>query len=384
MKSILFVINSMEIGGTRRSLLNLMDEIVKRPEIECDLLIFAPHGEYMSQIPKRVRIIKTSKPLVAMFSSVDTLKNQKDYRGLCLKTCLSVKKRFFGEFAVMSKIYRKHIENMDRHYDMVIGFQEGGCNDYASRVFADKKIFWIHNNYENLTELAHGDPHSYESADSINFVAEASMDSFKAAMPQYASKMRVIKNVLPQQQIRDTSVMPCEKVFSKKAIHLISVGRVAYQKGFDRLLEAANDLKTAGYDFEWIILGDGEQREDFVSQSKNLGIEKYVRFIGAVSNPYPYIKQADLFVLTSRYESQPMAIMEALTLGIPVLSTSFDSVKEIIQDKDFALEVENSVCGIRDGLKTLLDDKKRIEKMKKATSEFIYDNASIIDQLLNL
>ena len=68
MKSILFVINSMEIGGTRRSLLNLMDEIVKRPEIECDLLIFAPHGEYMSQIPKRVRIIKTSKPLVAMFS----------------------------------------------------------------------------------------------------------------------------------------------------------------------------------------------------------------------------------------------------------------------------------------------------------------------------
>lgn len=384
MKSILFVINSMEIGGTRRSLLNLMNEVVKRPEIECDLLIFAPHGEYMSQIPKEVRIIKTSKPLVAMFSSVDTLKNQKDYRDLLLKAFLSVKKKFAGEFAVMGEIYRKHIENLNRHYDMVIGFQEGGCNDYASKAFADKKILWIHNNYENLTELAHGDPHSYESADSINFVAEASMNGFKAAMPQYASKMRVIKNVLPQEQIRHASIMPCEKVFSKKAIHLISAGRVAYQKGFDRLLEAADDLKTAGYDFEWVILGDGEQREDFVSQSKDKGIEEYVRFIGAVSNPYPYIKQADLFVLTSRFESQPMAMMEALTLGIPVLSTSFDSVEEIIQDKDFALVVENSICGIRDGLKTLLDDEKRIEKMKMATAEFVYDNASIVDQLLSL
>lgn len=384
MKKILFIINSMEIGGTRRSLLNLLGELAKRNDAECSLLIFAPFGDYMSQLPPKVKIVKSNKALAAMFSSVRKLLDRRDYIGLSLKALLSVKKKFVGEHAVMNELYKQHIKNTTERYDIAIGFQEGGCNDYASLTHADKKVFWIHNNYENLTELAHGDPLSYERADSINFVAEASMNSFKTAMPEFASKMRVIKNVLPQDQIKAASLERCEQIYGTNSIHLISVGRIARQKGFDRIIEVANELKNKGLDFEWIILGDGEQRESLVTRCKEQKLENNVKFIGAVSNPYPLMRQANLFVLTSRYESQPMVIMEALTLGLPVLSTSFDSVNEIIQGKAFALAVENSTKGISDGLQSLLEDKGRIEEMKNATSEFVYDNSTIVNQILEL
>lgn len=374
----------MEIGGTRRSLLNLLGELAKRNDAECSLLIFAPFGDYMSQLPPKVKIVKSNKALAAMFSSVRKLLDRRDYIGLSLKALLSVKKKFVGEHAVMNELYKQHIKNTTERYDIAIGFQEGGCNDYASLTHADKKVFWIHNNYENLTELAHGDPLSYERADSINFVAEASMNSFKTAMPEFASKMRVIKNVLPQDQIKAASLERCEQIYGTNSIHLISVGRIARQKGFDRIIEVANELKNKGLDFEWIILGDGEQRESLVTRCKEQKLENNVKFIGAVSNPYPLMRQANLFVLTSRYESQPMVIMEALTLGLPVLSTSFDSVNEIIQGKAFALAVENSTKGISDGLQSLLEDKGRIEEMKNATSEFVYDNSTIVNQILEL
>ncbi len=384
MKKILFVINSMEIGGTRRSLLNLLNELAKNQGLQCHLLIFSPFGEYMTEIPKRITICDTSNELIAMFSSSKALIKRRDYIRWCLKVWVSLKKKINGEFYTMSEIYKRYIKKHGNHYDMVIGFQEGGCNDYTALADGNKRIFWIHNNYENLNKLAHGNTLSYKQADSINFVAQASMDSFKKAMPEFSNKMCLIKNVLPQELIRHKALEPHEKIFKKNTIHLVSVGRIANQKGFDRLVEVAAYLKGEELDFEWIVLGDGEQKRELEKCVQEKRLDNYVRFVGSKANPYPYIKQADLFVLTSRYESQPMVIMEALTIGVPVLSTSFDSVNELVQNKNFAMTVENSTEGIKKGLEVLLRNRNRIIQMKKATSEFQYDNKKIIDELLEL
>lgn len=384
MKKILFVINSMEIGGTRRSLINLLNEMVKKNNIECHLLVFSPYGEYMNEIPRGIKLCDTSDDLIAMFSSAEALRCRKDYLRLARKAVLSAKKKVYGEWRVMSDIYHSHIRNSNTHYDLAVGFQEGGCNDYAANADADKKIFWIHNNYENLSDLAHGNPESYKKADSINFVAEASMNSFKRNMPEYADKMRVIKNVLPQDIIRRQSEHNVEDIYHTDGVKLVSVGRVSNQKGFDRLVEVASNLKKKKLSFEWVIIGDGEQRKDLNGRVIENHLEDCVHFIGAKSNPYPYIRQADLYVLTSRYESQPMVVMEALTLGVPVLSTSFESVNEIVEGKGFAATVENSVQGIEERLSDLLENKEQIEEMKAATVEFQYNNDKIINEILTL
>lgn len=384
MKNILFVINNMEIGGTRRSLLNLLEVLSKRNNVKCDLLIFSPFGEYMDKIPNNINIIPSNKSLEAMFTSASALKQNKKYILYILKILLAAVKKCAGAANIMNKLYKHHQKSLNTNYNMAIGFQEGECNDYVSMIPADKRIFWIHNNYENLSDTAHGQRKSYDAADSVNFVAEASMKSFADAMPEYAEKMRVIKNVLPQDSIRTLSLEKCEDIFSGKGIKMISVGRVANQKGFDRLVDVAERLKNKGYSFEWIILGDGEQRQTLQETVFRKGLEQYVKFVGSKPNPYPYIRQADLFVLTSRYESQPMVLMEALTIGTPVLSTSFDSVNEIVNGKDYAITVENNTEGIFEGLDKIIKDDKKLSSLKQATKDFSYDNQEIVDSILAL
>ena len=96
------------------------------------------------------------------------------------------------------------------------------------------------------------------------------------------------------------------------------------------------------------------------------------------------MRQADLYVLTSLYESQPMVVMEALTLGVPVLSTDFASVRELLGNKPFGVICENSVAGLTDSLRRLLESPKEIQSMQQSAKEYEYDNDAIIFAIVGL
>ncbi|WP_052360238.1 glycosyltransferase [Solidesulfovibrio alcoholivorans] len=99
-------------------------------------------------------------------------------------------------------------------------------------------------------------------------------------------------------------------------VELVSVGRLAPQKGFDLLLAAVAAMRTPGV--RLTVLGEGGERAALLAQAASLGIADAVRFPGFQANPYPYMRHADLFVLASRYEPFPNAVLEALALGAPV------------------------------------------------------------------
>ena len=88
--------------------------------------------------------------------------------------------------------------------------------------------------------------------------------------------------------------------------------------------------------------------------------------------------------MTSRYESQPMVLMEALTIGTPIISTAFDSVYEVAKNSEYSIVVDNSTNGITTGVSALLSDLNKITAMKNATEKFIYDNNKIINQILHM
>lgn len=94
------------------------------------------------------------------------------------------------------------------------------------------------------------------------------------------------------------------------------------------------------------------------------------------------MKNADVYVLTSLYESQPMVIMEALTLGIPVISTNFASATEMLSGVKYGMICENSSSGILNAIEEITTE--RLKEMKAATQEFIYDNDYIIRQIMEL
>jgi len=113
---------------------------------------------------------------------------------------------------------------------------------------------------------------------------------------------------------------------------VLAVGRLHHQKGFDILLDAFSAV-LAERSCRLIVLGEGEQRETLERQAQQLGIAAYVQFPGFVKNPYAYMSRAALFVLSSRWEGLPGALIEAMACGCAVVATDCPSgPAEIIEN----------------------------------------------------
>lgn len=136
----------------------------------------------------------------------------------------------------------------------------------------------------------------------------------------------------------------------------VSVGRLAHQKGFDRLLDACALLKKDGAEFQLKILGTGPERENLENQIVRNGLTDTVQLLGFRENPYPYIRSADTVVCSSRYEGLSTAVTESLILGKPIVTTPCSGMDELLGDNEFGLITEDSTEGIYQGMKKMLED----------------------------
>ena len=137
---------------------------------------------------------------------------------------------------------------------------------------------------------------------------------------------------------------------------LATVGRLSYEKGNDRLLKACQMLKADGYAFHIWLIGDGQERSNLEQMVHTFGLWEHVTFWGFQSNPYPYMSEADLIVVPSRYEGLSTVVTESLILGKPVVTTPCSGMQELLGDSEFGLITEDSVSGLHAGLKRMLDD----------------------------
>lgn len=132
----------------------------------------------------------------------------------------------------------------------------------------------------------------------------------------------------------------------------LGVGRLAEQKGFDLLLSAyAMALRSSALP-DLVIAGDGPDRDALVLQAAQLGIAERVHFTGFLANPYPLLRAAQLFVLSSRHEGLPTVLIEALALGTPVLATDCETgPRELLDDGRLGqLVAVSDVAALADGL----------------------------------
>jgi glycosyltransferase involved in cell wall biosynthesis len=125
----------------------------------------------------------------------------------------------------------------------------------------------------------------------------------------------------------DPSVFhPVERAPRSGPVRIGALGRLVHQKGFDVLL-AALPMVTAGHDIELVIAGEGELRAELVALAAGLP----VTFVGSISGPQAvarYLQDLDLFVMPSRYEGLPNAVIEAIACGVPVVATDVAGMRE--------------------------------------------------------
>ena len=160
---------------------------------------------------------------------------------------------------------------------------------------------------------------AHANSDGMVFVSAGVRDGFFKVLPHYHGETCIIPNAGWSGAVERLSLEMCPvpKPAGKKVV--AACGRLHRQKGFDILLVAFSKI-AARLDVELWILGEGRERAPLQSLAAALGIAKVVRFFGFQSNPFPYLRAADLFVLSSRWEGCPNVIVEALGCGTPVVA----------------------------------------------------------------
>lgn len=262
-------------------------------------------------------------------------------------------------------------------YDVEIAASDGG----AAKVISgstnknSRKICWVHMDVvergSKLKEFRNADTARpiYEKFDLISCVSKNGLNRFIDKFGKYPN-MNTAHNPILTDEIR---VKACESVPYFKTdgvIRFVSVGRLAVEKGFDRLIEASERLKKSGYnDFKVHIIGDGEQKESLKRLIRDYHLEDTVILEGFSPNPYPFVKNADFYVCSSTDEAYSLSVGESLILGTPVLATSCSGTVEWLGDSEYGIIVENSTDALFLGMKNILDNpSKTIIKWTEAAS----------------
>lgn len=383
MKKILFVIQAVRSGGSVTSMLNLLD-LLKEKGIVADIFLLQREGVFLERAEKIANVLPEEKIISSVLCTKSDLK-KKGITGIVIRLAFVLSHKFLGVRKTIQWFYRKSAQKLSCKYETVVAYQESLTTEYVQYIRCNKRIAWVHNDYTRfaLVKTVEQEQNLYDQYDEIVCVSQASKDSMLENLRLPPEHVHLIYNTIPRNFIVSKSLEKSETL-QRKDFLFISVGRFYLQKGFDRAVTVAERLQEKGIDYIWYIIGDGGDFECIRDKIKKKNLEDHLQLLGLMANPFPYIKQADCFVLTSRYEAQPMVLNEALTLGIPVISTRFSSVTEVVEDGVNGLIVDNSEEGIYQGILTYINDEALRKKLSAGAKNFLYDNGRIINQVSNL
>lgn len=370
-KNLLFVIHRLGAGGAEKSLVSLLNALPS-DMFEIDLLAIDPSGIFLKQVPPAIKVLEPPREMVCMsvkitdkrFWQCATLKlllvKLRCILGNHLRGGGSKARRSHSQY--YNDIWQKHIPNLGFKYDVAISYIDGLNYYVIDHVTAGKKILWCHNDYNKLEFNPFYDHRYYEKADMICTISELCRKSLIENFPDLEDKFEVIENISSPRMINVQADM-CDEMESAKdgfildkRFKIVSIGRLTEQKGFDFAIDAAEVLKNRGLNFCWYILGEGPLRKVLESAIQAKGLSDNIKFIGIRSNPYPYIKRADVFAMPSRYEGKSIALDEAKILHKPIVVTNYPSVRDAIEDKQTGLIVNIDSESIAKGIQILHDD----------------------------
>ncbi len=171
------------------------------------------------------------------------------------------------------------------------------------------------------------------------------------------AKVRIIPNAINPEFIRE----PYQRERKKT---IVTAGRLTEQKNHKLLIQAFAQISPHFPDYQLVILGDGPLKEQLKSATEELGVKERVLLPGYTTNIGDKIKDASLFVLSSDFEGMPNALMEAMALGLPCVSTDCDGggAKFLIKnEKDGLLVPKDDVDALSEAMRKMLSDKELAE-----------------------
>ncbi len=380
-KKILFIIGVLDSGGVSKSLLSLLNVIDKKG-YDVSLLTISGRGIFQNAIPDGVHVI-TDWRLEALMNrgkGVAMLIGKGEFAlafGSCVRLLLSVINKAWAGWWLS----RLMPCVSDEEYDLIVDYN-GQTQLYymVDNLHGRKKITFFHSDYRKWRYYESMDRKYFAKVDGIYTISKICVEAMKEVFPEQAHKVGLMENISSPSLIRSMAEQPISDF--EGTLKFLTLGHISKNKGTDLAIRAAAILRDRGICFRWFFLG--KEVEDFRDLISQLGLEQHIVYLGMRANPYPYLKQADLYVHPSLYEGKSIALDEAKLLCKPIVVTDFSTVGDQFQDRVNASICKMEPSAIASAVEELLNDEHLRFRYVQHLQTHMADNTSEVQEIYEL
>lgn len=374
-KKIIFVTEKLIMGGVEKSLLELIK--ILSPYMEITVAVMQRGGELELEICKYadVKLLLNDK-LNFKQIFIDKIRRSKivDAFHMIRSVCKSVKEKSYIRQCT-SRIYE--IDKINEYYDFAVCYHKPTdilVPFTALRINAKNKIIWFHT---EILETVRMDEEYYkriyELYDSFVCVSESVHLQLNDFLKNRKSNIYTIYNYIDEYALYSKS-KAFSSSFRHNQINIVTVGRLSKEKGQDIAIKAAQILKDKSINFTWYLIGDGPYYAELFQLRKKLSLENHIRFLGYKENPYPYIKDCDIYVQPSREEGYGLSVAEAKLFQRPVIVTNFLTATEHIDNgkNGYIVSMDEKELSLK--IIYLIENPKERKKIMKVLKNYEYSS----------
>ncbi len=368
MKKILFVIESLACGGAEKSLVTLLQNL-NYSELKVDLILIKKGGEFEKLVPNEVTIIY--KNIFENSSKLSFFSNRIQFwllKKLDIKNLLNSAQHFWKSFG-------KKIQNHTTNYDIAIGYSQGFATYFiVEKVNATQKFTWLNTDYLKVGFNINYDYPFYKKINSIVAVSPESKQSITNALNSINKSVpiEIIKDISDVKIINQISNENSGFLLVQNEINLLTVCRLAKEKGLYLAIEACEILVKINKNIKWFIIGEGDERNSLQVIINQKKLQNNFILMGFNENPYPFVKSCTVYVQTSLFEGLGLTVIEASILNKPIVTTNFSTASTIIKHNETGLICEMNAKSIAENIQFYIDNddfkNKVIANLKKQSN----------------
>lgn len=378
-KKMLFVCYGLGIGGIETCLVNLLNALPES-RFQIDVLLMNPEYESKERIRTSVRYLDAFRYVM---NTTDTMKQIKEHGGI-----LKCPGKFLAYccFRMRVKLQLnawKSFKRLPDHYDIAVAYSQNDYSPYyvIDKVDADRKVMWYHNGaYKANGKMYKRDMVYYGKFDYIVAVSSDCKKILQQKFNYLRRKIIVLQNVCDVSEIKKKADLFLPITFKKNKIHIVTVGRLTSEKGADLAVEVCRRLCEKNLLIQWHWVGDGNQRTMIENKVKKYGIENYFVIEGKQTNPYPYIKSADIYVQPSYYEAYSTTVTEAKVLNKPIVVTNVGGMNDQLKNGITGYIVNTDAESIENVLLKIIKNKNLCQCLINNLGDIRYDSTTILQE----
>lgn len=383
-KKVALLLPWLKMGGTNMVALRFMKELAEYCDVT--LVLSQNTGELLSELPENIHLV---------------IDHMKDFRTIFqedmnhLRFCRLVQDILYYARIKLGRDtvdnYRYLVERnsfiCETEFDCAISYHGQSPERLLNllyRTHAQKKVAWIHGEFNNPKDHYRRMERYYQQMDHLFFVSTHTLESFFTKMTVDADRCSVYYNPLDAEEILTRAKEPCEPELSPEFINLVTVGRLSREKGQDMIPTITRNLLMRGYDIRWFVIGDGDTRDALEQKIHENGVENHVLLLGTRTNPCCFIRACDIYVQPSYTEGYSTTICEAGILGKAIVGTKpSGGIREQITDGEDGLIVDATVEGLTEGISQLLQNKALSRRFEVEIRKKNFEGKGEIQKFLN-